>query len=80
MFVPLPIAAFCIYLNSKTNKIYHSECFKGLCLLVKKPSSVLEKIMFASRGTQSNLDTSRGRKTGLELVNINKTLKIARCF
>lgn len=36
--------------------------------------------MFASRGTQSNLDTSRGRKTGLELVNINKTLKIARCF
>lgn len=36
--------------------------------------------MFASRGTQSNLDTSDGRKTGLELVNINKTLKIARCF
>lgn len=49
-------------------------------MLVTQAKSVLAKRISAIRGMQNDLDISDGRKTGPKLININKTLKIARCF
>lgn len=54
--------------------IFH-RYHKGLSWLVTQPKSVLAKRISAIRGMQGDLDTSDGRKTRPELININKTLK-----